>query len=219
MLLCRMQHLLQILKLYNNYCIIFLKKCYFLTDFVVYKGRGGEDMNKRITAWFVTAMTLILLSDYFVILASAAHWGFGSIIAAAAAGLTLPLLLGVIGTCLEVRMKKLFVTPILSVLSLAVSIVVYFNIPGHMWFPSIEELIGAGFVTTCFITSAVILVISGVHAIITKKKRYDEFLAESRVLFPKHNVLWTALLAAVSGVSILGYAVLIMGAIQRLWDI
>ena len=35
-------------------------------------------MNKRITAWFATAMTLILLSDYFVILASSAHWGFGS---------------------------------------------------------------------------------------------------------------------------------------------
>lgn len=175
-------------------------------------------MNKRITAWCITAMTLIILSDYFVILAAIYHPAFGGIMAAAAAGIALPLLMGVIGTCKEVRLKKLFFTPIFSVLSLGAAFAVYFITPGHMWFPSIDELMCAGFVTTCFITSAVILVISVVHAVITKKKRYEDFLADSRIPFPEHRMAWVALLACVSGVSAIVYAVLIMGSHFGLWN-
>ncbi len=176
-------------------------------------------MNKRVMAWCITALTLILLSDYFVILAVLYHRVFGSFVAAGAVGITLPLLLGVTGTCMEVRLKKLFFTPILSVLSLGAAVAVYINPPpGHMWFPSVDELMCAAFISTCFITSAVILVISVVHAIITKKKRYEEFLAESRRLFPEHRAAWAALLAAVSGVSAAVYTVLIMGAHLNVWD-
>ena len=169
-------------------------------------------MNKRIRPWYIAALGAELLSaayEVFLLLYSSSPFDSTDLedrlyavnieAITLCAGVWLPLLAAFIGSCLETKLKVL---PIAVGITFAAAGFGIWWEDAHPtgWLGSLRRLPISLFYGLCFFVSLILLIIAVIRAIILRKTKYAEFLAEPNVLFTKKGALWLIPLAFLTAV-------------------